>query len=322
MQKPGKLPPLSALKTFEAAARNGSFSLAAEELHVTHSAVSHQIRSLEEQLGIALFSRQGRRVSLTEDGRELAEATNLALHQLSAAIAAQRRRRNPNRLSVSVMPSFAGRWLAPRIVRFIDANPGCEVNIMSSTELVDFARDAVDLCIRWGPGGYAGVRAELLMDDTLFPVASPRVVAGRLPLSPAELAGLPLIRAYGEDWQPWFRAAGLDLPEPSSGLMLSDSGLVVQAAIEGHGVALARRSLAANALRSGELLRLFDIEVPVIFSEDEDGAPVWPPPPDAPQWRYWLVQPERERGTPLLARFLAWLRAEVEADIARPLATV
>ncbi|QDF95441.1 XRE family transcriptional regulator [Azoarcus sp. DD4] len=315
MDAPGKLPPLPALRTFEAAARLLSYSRAADELHVTHGAVSHQIRALEEQLGLALFARQGRTMTLTPAGAELLHATNAALRQIADALAAIRRQRNPNRLSVSVMPSFAGRWLAPRLAAFLDANPGCELNVLSSDAITDFARDGTDLAIRWGFGGYAGVHCEPFMDDVMFPVLSPHF-AGGVPREPAALAGLPLLRSVGEDWLPWFRAAGLDWDEPARGLALNDSGLVVQAAIDGQGIALARRSLALRALREGRLVRPFDIEVPLHYAPhqglppavglDAEGNPR--------RWAYWLVMPQRRADSPLRERFIAWLRAEAEAD--------
>lgn len=315
MDAPGKLPPLPALRTFEAAARLLSYSRAADELHVTHGAVSHQIRALEEQLGLALFARQGRTMTLTPAGAELLHATNAALRQIADALAAIRRQRNPNRLSVSVMPSFAGRWLAPRLAAFLDANPGCELNVLSSDAITDFARDGTDLAIRWGFGGYAGVHCEPFMDDVMFPVLSPHFASG-VPREPAALAGLPLLRSVGEDWLPWFRAAGLDWDEPARGLALNDSGLVVQAAIDGQGIALARRSLALRALREGRLVRPFDIEVPLHYAPhqglppavglDAEGNPR--------RWAYWLVMPQRRADSPLRERFIAWLRAEAEAD--------
>jgi LysR family glycine cleavage system transcriptional activator len=305
------------LRTFEAAARLGSYTRAAEELHVTHSAVSHQIRALEEQLGFALFSRQGRAVVLTPAGEELAASANTALRQMAETIGDLRRRSDSRRLSISVMPSFAGRWLAPRIAAFIDANPDCEVNILSSTERVDFAREAVDVAIRWGPGGYTGVRVEHLMDDVLFPVISP-AFPGRVPQTPADLAGLPLLRSDLEFWTPWFRRAGLDLPEPGTGLLLSDSGLLVRATIKGQGVALARRSLVSLALRRGKLLRPFaaDLEVPY---HSPSAATLPDSDPSLPRWRYWLVLPQRRVETPLLQRFLDWVREEAVRDWVEPL---
>lgn len=317
MDAPGKLPPLPALRTFEAAARLLSYTRAAEELHVTHSAVSHQIRALEEQIGVTLFVRKGRAVALTAAGEELLAAANAALRGIADALAALRRKIDPRRLSVSVMPSFAGRWLAPRLAGFLEANPGCELNVLSSEQRADFERDAVDLAIRWGFGNYPDVDYELLMDDVMFPVVRPDLARG-VPRRPADLAGMPLLRSVGEDWTPWFRAAGLDWPEPASGLSLSDSGMVVQAAIDGHGVALARRSLAMGALRDGRLVRPFDIEVPLLYSEsqplaggrglDETGRPM--------RWRYWIVMPRRRERSPLLTRFVDWLRAEVRAELA------
>lgn len=322
MERPGKLPPLPALRAFEAAARLSSVSRAAEELFVTHGAVSHQIRTLEEHLGFPLFQRQGRAVVLTPAGEELLQAANGALRQIADSVASLRRRSNPNRLSISVMPSFASRWLTPRIGAFIDAHPSAEVNITATGALTDFSRDGMDLSIRWGPGGYTGVRSELLMDDVLFPVVSPALCVGHPLRIPADLAGLPLLRSEGEDWAPWFCAAGLDWPEPASGLMLSDSALVLQAALEGRGVALARRSLAASALRAGKLLRPFDIAIEARHAPEGLCAIDFPPDlpfAQRPLWRYWIVLPERTPDTPLLAAFLEWLRAEVATDLAAPL---
>ncbi|MCC4117006.1 transcriptional regulator GcvA [Aromatoleum toluclasticum] len=322
MERPGKLPPLPALRVFEAAARLSSVSRAAEELFVTHGAVSHQIRTLEEHLGFPLFHRQGRAVVLTPAGEELLQASNGALRQIADTVANLKRRSNPNRLSISVMPSFASRWLTPRIGDFIDAHPSAEVHITATSALADFNRDGMDLSIRWGPGGYNGVRSELLMDDVLFPVVSPALCAGHFLRTPADLAGLPLLRSEGEDWAPWFRAAGLDWPEPASGLMLSDSALVLQAALEGRGVALARRSLAASAVRAAKLLRPFDIEIEARHAPEGLSAIDFPPDlpfEQRPLWRYWIVSPERTPETPLLSAFLEWLRAEAAADLAAPL---
>ncbi|WP_246262316.1 transcriptional regulator GcvA [Aromatoleum evansii] len=313
---------MPALRVFEAAARLSSVSRAADELFVTHGAVSHQIRTLEEHLGFPLFHRQGRTVVLTPAGEELLHAANAALRQIAETVANLRRRSNPNRLSISVMPSFASRWLTPRIGTFIDAHPSAEVNITATGALADFSRDGMDLSIRWGPGGYGGVRSELLMDDVLFPVVSPALCAGHPLRVPGDLAGLPLLRSEGEDWAPWFRAAGLDWPEPASGLMLSDSALVLQAALEGRGVALARRSLAASALRAGKLLRPFDIAIEARHAPEGICANDFPsdlPFAQRPQWHYWIVLPEGRLDTPLLLAFLDWLRAEVAADLAAPL---
>ncbi|WP_407278349.1 transcriptional regulator GcvA [Aromatoleum evansii] len=313
---------MPALRVFEAAARLSSVSRAADELFVTHGAVSHQIRTLEEHLGFPLFHRQGRTVVLTPAGEELLHAANAALRQIAETVANLRRRSNPNRLSISVMPSFASRWLTPRIGTFIDAHPSAEVNITATGALADFSRDGMDLSIRWGPGGYGGVRSELLMDDVLFPVVSPALCAGHPLRVPVDLAGLPLLRSEGEDWAPWFRAAGLDWPEPASGLMLSDSALVLQAALEGRGVALARRSLAASALRAGKLLRPFDIAIEARHAPEGICANDFPsdlPFAQRPQWHYWIVLPEGRPDTPLLLAFLDWLRAEVAADLAAPL---
>src|SRR6476659_2655929 len=146
---PRRLPPLSALRPFEAAARLESFTKAAAELHLTHGAVSHQVRALEEHLGTSLFARHGKRVALTAAGRAFAESVRSALGEIARAADALRTRRD-DRLSVSVLPSFASRWLMPRLIRFMDANPGVEVNVVASTALADFRNDEIDIAIRFG----------------------------------------------------------------------------------------------------------------------------------------------------------------------------
>ena len=257
-----RLPPLTTLRAFEAAARLGSFSRAAEEISVTHSAVSHQVRALERALGTPLFQRNGKRVSLTEAGRHLAGRVGAALREIADAAEVVRRRDRGRALTVSTLPSFAARWLMPRLGRFMEQHPEIDVNLHTSVALVDLERDEVDLAIRFGKGDWAGLEALKFMDDELFPVASPGFNRGRLPRRPAELAKLRLMRSDDEFWTPWFQAAGLrGIDEPQSPVF-SDSALLLQAAVEGQGIALARRSIAEDDLRAKRLVRLFDIAAP------------------------------------------------------------
>ncbi len=316
MKPPGKLPPLPALRTFEAAARHLNFTRAAEELHVTHGAVSHQVRSLERQLGFDLFLREHGRLQLTRAGAVLLAAANPALCAVADALATLRRDMRSDRLCVSVLPSFGSRWLAPRIGRFIESHPGCEIAVQSTAACADLRHDGVDLAVRWGFGDYPGVHTEHLMDEVLFPVVSPTLLAerGRPPV-PGALRGWPLLRSRGEEWLPWFRAAQLDWAEPEGGIVFDDSALAVQAAIDGHGVLLGRASLAHDALRSGQLQRLFDVVVPLHFHPGQD---VDPPRGDGTgeqprRWRYWLVTPAHRPVSPLTREFIGWLRAEVQA---------
>lgn len=284
-----RLPPLHALRAFEAAARLESFSRAADELHVTHGAVSHQVRALEGFLGAALFARNGRRVALTADGRVFADRVRAALRDIGEAANSLRRPERANRLTVSLLPSFAARWLMPRIGRFMAAHPEITVNVHASLELVDFERDEIDLAIRFGNGDWPRVEAEKFMDDEYFPVASPRFNRGRLPTRPAEIAQFRLVTSDDEPWAPWFKAAGLKLAEPE-GPLFSDSSMVVQAAIDGRGIALVRRSIAEGDLAAGSLVRLFDVAIPAPGS-------------------YYLVRPMRPAPQKVLA-FRAWMFAE------------
>jgi LysR family glycine cleavage system transcriptional activator len=257
-----RLPPLTTLRAFEAAARLGSFSRAAEEISVTHSAVSHQVRALEHALGAPLFQRNGKRVALTAAGRRFAESVGAALRDIAdAAQAVRRSARDGDALTVSTMPSFAARWLLPRLGRFMERHPRIAVTVHTSNTLVDLERDEVDLAIRWGAGRWAGLEAEKFMEDEFFPVASPRFNRGKLPSRPADLARFRLMSADGEPWMPWFRAAGVKLEEPR-GPSFTDSSHLLQAVADGRGIGLGRRSLAEGDLRSGNLVKLFDITLP------------------------------------------------------------
>ena len=288
------LPPLSTLRAFEAAARLESFSRAADEISVTHGAVSHQIRALERALGAALFARNGRRVALTSAGRHFAERVRAALEDLAEAAQFVRRAEGERAVSVSMLPSFAARWLMPRLGRFMERHPAIAVNIHTSITLVDFQRDDVDLAIRFGRGQWPDVEAHKFLDEEFFPVASPRFNRGRLPTHPADLGKFQLLRSNDEPWTPWFRAAGVRLKEPHS-MVFTDSNLLLQAALDGRGIALARSSIAEADVRAGKLVRLFKLAVPA------HGASylVWPKgrlSPNATVFRDWLLEERRTDG--------------------------
>jgi LysR family glycine cleavage system transcriptional activator len=288
-----RLPPLAALRAFEAAARLESFSRAAEEIHVTHGAVSHQVKALEEFVGLPLFVRNGRRVSLTADGRRLADRFRAALRDIGEAVESVSRRDRANRLTVSMLPSFAARWLMPRLGRFMEKHPNIFVNVHASLDRVDFARDEVDMAVRFGGGIWPNVEAEKFMDDERFPVASPRLNRGKLPMRPAELAKFRLLSTDDEPWTPWFKAAGVNLPEPESP-MFNDAAMMVQAAIDGRGIAFARRSIAEGDLAAGHLVRLFDIAV----KAEESYYLVWPkgkPSPKVAAFREWMLAEKRRK---------------------------
>jgi LysR family glycine cleavage system transcriptional activator len=287
-----KLPPLSTLRAFEAAARLESFSRAAEEIFVTHGAVSHQVRSLEQALGTALFLRNGRRVSLTVAGRHFAGRVRAALRDLAEAAQFVRRAERDRVLTVSMLPSFAARWLLPRLGRFMERHPAIAVNIHTSFTLVDFQRDEVDLAIRFGRGNWPDLEALKFLDDEYFPVASPRFNRGRLPARPSDLSKFQLMRSHYQPWTPWFRVAGVKLEEPR-GSMFTDSSLLLQAAADKRGIALVRRTIVEADLQAGKLVRLFNVALPA------EGANylVWPKgklSANAALLRDWLLD-ERQR---------------------------
>lgn len=290
-----QLPALNALKTFEAAARHESFSRAADELFVTHGAVSHQIRALEDALGTPLFLRDGKRVRLTDAGCRYAKDVRAALMSLADATRAVREGQRARRLVVSSMSSFSARWMTPRIGRFIERHPELDLELLSTNALTDFTRDDVDVAIRFGPGGYADLHTERLLDEVAFPVCAPTYNPGALPKTPAELAASPrLLRSDDQMWSAWFKAAGLTgMSEPRRGVMYQDSSNLLQAAIDGQGIALVRRSIATHELAAGRLVRLFDIDAPS---------------PSA----YWFVCPPPLLSSARVQAFRTWLLEELE----------
>jgi len=289
-----RLPPMQALRAFEAAARERSLTRAAETLNVTHGAISHQIKALESDLGVRLVERSGRGIRLTDEGERFASRVRAAFAELTTAVHEITARANPRSLRVSVVPSFAARWLLPRIRNFLAAYPDVDLDVRSNIINIDFQRDDSDIAIRYGHGNWPGVTAEHLLDDWFFPVCSPNIANG-VPARPEDLANYTLLRLEDEPWKPWFEAAGLDWPEPTRGPIFNDSGNGLQAAAAGHGIALARTTLLAHDVRNGILVRLFDIVAP------------------APK-KFWLVYPPRTANTPKLALFRQWLHDEIEAD--------
>lgn len=295
MAQTGRLPPMQALRAFEAAARTGSLTRAAELLHLTHGAISHQVKALESEFGVRLMERAGRGIRLTDEGERFAVRVRGALDELSEAVRELMERNSPRQLRITVLPSFAARWLLPRIGRFVAAHPEIDVDIRASNALVDFAREDVDVGIRHGAGTWPGLLAEKVMDDAYVAVCSPRLARGRLPKRPEDLARFTLLRSESEPWKPWFEAAGLDWDEPRRGPAFSDSSHVLQAAIDGHGIALVRTSLVGNDLRSGLVVPLFNLSIPADRS-------------------YYLVYPPRLRAAPKIAAFREWIFAEVGRD--------
>ena len=249
--------PLAALRAFEAAARHVSYSRAAEELGLTHGAISFQMRVLKEELGVDLFKRSGRRMVLTPEGQRLFGYVRDGFARLEQGLEDVRAARRGKLLTVSVHAGRASYWVIPRLGDFQRRHPEIDVSLLPNTALVDFSRDDVDMALRYGPGGWPGVTAIKLMDEEIFPVCSPRFNKGALPKQPRDLAALPLLRDARQPWSDWFKSIGLDLPEPERGPVYNEPSLVLQAAIAGQGVALARGALARPAIEAGHLVRLF-----------------------------------------------------------------
>lgn len=252
---------MTTLPVLEAAARLQSFSGAAAELNVTHGAVSHQIRSLEDHLGVALFSREGRRVVLTPEGAGLAEAVRSALAKVADAVEALNPVERERKLKISVLPSFASRWLMPRLGRFLEAHPQYEISVEALQTRANFVTDGVDIAIRFGIGPWPGLHSERIAGDTYFLACSPKFRRGKLPTKPSQLAGLPLLRNEPTLWETWFAAAGVKMAPPASGIDYNDAALFLQQAIDGEGIVLTRRSLIGNDLANGRLVRLFNVEI-------------------------------------------------------------
>ncbi|MET3118736.1 LysR family glycine cleavage system transcriptional activator [Undibacterium sp. GrIS 1.8] len=289
------LPNLAALRAFEAAARHQNFSRAADEIHLTHGAISHQVRALEEELGVQLFTRRGKRITITNDGEQFATAIRSALEDIAKAADVLKGRQQQKRLAITALPSFAARWLSPRLGRFIDQHPGLEVSLQSSNHLTDFGRESIDIGIRFGNGDYPGLKSEHIMDDTYYPVVSPHFNGGHLPATPAEMAQAHLLRCDREPWEPWFRAAGLSNAEPTGGLIFQDSSMLARAAVDGQGIALGRHAIVQSDIRNGSLVRLFDIVLP---------SPV----------SYYLVYPANALERPQVRAFRTWLLEEIAAE--------
>lgn len=254
-------PPLGSLRVFVAAAQAGSVTGAAAELHLTHGAVSHQLRQLQDYLGIALFEHAGRGVKLTEAGTAYAADVARGLAQIDKATDKLLAAREHRRLRVSCMPSFAARWLLPRLGNFISAHREIDVEVQSSLRLADIKGGEADVALRYGRGLYPGLSSQLLMNDWHYPVCSPQFAARNAMTRPEQLLGLPLLHSDNEPWWPWLRAAGVDVDEPQHGTVFDDSSLMLMAAVAGQGVALTRHTLAIDDLAAGRLIRPFPIAV-------------------------------------------------------------
>ncbi len=283
-----RLPSLEGLRAFEAAARLGSFERAADELCVTASAIGKRIATVEELLGSALLLRSAKPLALTPAGREYLERVRPALDLLLALPQHQRAQQRSRRLRVVAPPTFARQILVPHLDDFARAHPAVELEVVLSIPFLDMPAVEADVQVRHGVPADA---ASVLMHDVVLPLAAPALLARGAPLrAPADLAGHVLLRSPIEPWAPWWRAAGLDWPEPSSGPKLVDLGLILEAAVQGQGIALARPSLARRWLESGTLVAPFALTA-------------------TPAAQYHLVLPAGRAGDEAAQAFAAWLRA-------------
>ena len=292
-----RLPPLNALRAFEAAARHLSFTRAAAELHVTQAAISHQVKALEDYLGRQLFRRLNRALLLTDDAQAYLPSVSRAFTLLNEATSNLLSKHTPGPLTVSALPSFAARWLVPRLGRFRQIRPDIDLRIDPSAELSDFAGGDVDVSIRYGRGKYPGLRTDWLMTEDIFPVCSPLLLAGMHPLrEPGDLEHHVLLHDDGHgDWRTWLLAAAADGVDPTRGPIFTDSGMLIQAAMAGQGVALARGVLAADELAAGRLVRPFALSLPTAYA-------------------YYLVCPQDRAEQPKIAAFRDWLLGEARSE--------
>ncbi len=294
-----RLPPLSMLRAFEAAARHHSVEKAAQELGVTDSAISHQVRGLETWFGLALFERSARKVTLTSAGAGLAAATTRALDSLAEAVSAVRPADPERPVLVSVEPAFAARWLVLRLDRFYAEHGNIRLHLVPTPDFVKFEPDGVDLAIRYGRGDWPGLVSEKILNSAAFPVLSPRLLAGKNTLSvPEDLRDFQLIHEEDtSDWTAWLAAVGASQVDPNRGPIFDDAHLTLEAATSGQGVALADDALAAAALADGRLVRPFEQTLEIAagyFIVYPQGKPLRQ---EADAFRRWLLKetrPERE----------------------------
>lgn len=290
------LPPLAAIRCFEAAARLQSFTRAAEELGMTQAGVSLQIKHLEERLGAPLFLRGARGVALTETGRRVAPGVSEAFAGLRAAFA-DLRDGAEGVLSITATPTIASNWLAPRLGAFQIAHPGIAVRLDVTSRMVDFAREEIDVGIRMGSGSWPGLEAHRLMESDYTPMVSPKLLARTGPLErPADLLKLPLIDPTDPWWMSWFAAAGVETPDLSrrTEMRVGTQNLAAPGALAGHGAAILTPAFYRDELADGRLVQPF----PLVCGDDHD---------------HWLVYPTARRRAPKIRAFRDWLLAAIAA---------
>jgi DNA-binding transcriptional LysR family regulator len=295
------LPPLNALRAFESAARHLSFTRAADEMNVTQAAISHQVKALEERLGVQLFRRLPRRLLLTDEGQALLPDLRDAFSRMALAVERISARSAIGTLTVSSMTTIVMTWLVPRLPRFQAAHPEIDVRLMTTQRLVDFAREDIDVGIRFGTGKWPGVKVERMFGEVLSPLCG-RQFIDRIK-TPGDLRSLPLLRTTEEEeWPIWFAAAGVEAIDVIRGPSFDSTRIAVQAATDGLGIVLGPPSLFADDIAAGRLFQPFPLAV-------ETGK------------SYWFVVPEAWADRPKVKAFHDWIFAEVERSggVAKPL---
>lgn len=298
------LPPLTALRAFEATARLGSVTRAADELSVTHAAVSHQLRALEDWIGAPLFRREHRRIVPNEAGASLLPVVTDAFDRMAARAAEIRAQGGRRVLTISAAPSVAYRWIVPRLAAFSDRHPEIDVRLEHSARLVDLRREGVDVAVRYGAGTWPGLAAHRLMSGVSKPIASPVLLerhglgTGDLPLSAETIATLPLQHEESRDlWRQWLAAGGVLGADVSSGAVFHESGMLIDLAMAAQGVVLGRVALAQPLIDQGLLAIVNDR-------------------PADTEASYWLCYPEERRDDPVIAAFRGFVLAE--AGVSQP----
>ena len=289
------LPPTATLRAFEVATRHRTFTAASEELHVTQSAVSHQLQHLEELWGLRLFQR-GKTLSLTPAGAAIAPIVRQFLVNLEATLLELREQKGRTPLKVSTTYSFALKWLLPRLPSLTQQHPDILISIETTDKPISFSKHESDVAIRFGNGQYPSLYSEFMFREYIFPVASPDLLARfGSPREPAELLRYPLLTRSGADlvpkWELWFQCAGLSISTLKESVRFSDTNMTIEAALLGQGVALVRSGHVETEISDGRLSRLFDIQFP---------SPV----------AYYFVCPKGIESQPHIVEFRYWLRAE------------
>ncbi len=293
------LPPLNALRAFEAAARHLSMSRAADELHVTPAAVSHQVKGLEEYLGVQLFHRLQRGLALTKAGKTYLPGLRDGFEKLQQATEALFQSETGGPLTVSVTPTFAAKWLVHRLENFTQLHPEIQVMLVATSLKVRFEEGEADIAVRYGPGVYPGCRVDKMFEEEAYLVCAPSLADGEHPIrEPRDLLDHTLLSPVQHEidesfptWEIWLRGHGVHCQQPITGPTISPHWMLVEAAVQGQGVALVKASVAERDLESGRLVRPFAETLPVAHA-------------------YWLISPEETADKPKVRAFRDWIMAE------------